>query len=293
MVQDKSLGSRVFDGINYTLLTVFSLITVLPFIYIVAGSITTSEELTRRGVVLFPTVFSWEAYRYIFSTGTLVHSLLFTVYLTILGTLMNLFFTSLMAYPLAKQTLFGRRAFMLMIVFTILFNGGLIPTFLVVKQFYMLDTIWALIIPGLISAFNLIILKNFFQQLPEGLEESAKIDGCSDVGIFFRIVLPLSTPALATFSLFYAVGHWNSYFQALIYMNDSSKWPIQVLLRQIVIMAQGGIGDAANIDPNFVLPPVQTIKMAVIVVATVPILIVYPFLQKHFAKGVLLGSVKG
>lgn len=293
MVQSRIWGERLIDGVNVVLLTLFSITTILPFIYILSASFTTSEELTRKGVVLFPTVFSLDAYQYIFSTETLFRSLSFTVYLTVFGTLMNLFFTCLMAYPLARSTLFGRKAIMMMIVFTMLFSGGMIPTFLVVKEFHMLDTIWALIIPGLISAFNLVILKNFFQQLPDGLEESAQIDGCSDIGILFRIILPLSMPAIATFSLFYAVGHWNSYFSALLYMNDSTKWPTQVLLRQIVIMAQGGIGDEATMDSNFVLPPVQTIKMAVIVVATVPILLVYPFLQKHFAKGVLLGSVKG
>lgn len=293
MVQSRKWGGRLFDGLNVLLLTLFSITTILPFIYILSASFTTSEELTRKGIVLFPTVFSLDAYLYIFSTETLFRSLSFTVYLTVLGTFMNLFFTCLMAYPLARPTLFGRKAIMMMVIFTMLFSGGMIPTFLVIKEFHMLDTIWALIIPGLISAFNLVIIKNFFQQLPDGLEESAKIDGCSDIGILFRIVLPLSMPAIATFSLFYAVGHWNSYFSALLYMNDSTKWPIQVLLRQIVIMAQGGIGDETTMDANFVLPPVQTIKMAVIVVATVPILLVYPFLQKHFAKGVLLGSVKG
>jgi putative aldouronate transport system permease protein len=181
---------------------------------------------------------------------------------------------------------------MLMVLFTMLFSGGMIPTFLVVKTLGLLNSYWALILPGAISAFNLIILKNFFQQLPEGLEESAKIDGCGDLGLLFRIVLPLSLPALATFAMFYSVGHWNTFFSAILYINDSTKWPIQVLLRQIVILSQGGIGDSAQFESNFV-PPSETIKMATIVVSTVPILLVYPFLQKHFAKGVLLGSIKG
>jgi putative aldouronate transport system permease protein len=198
-----------------------------------------------------------------------------------------------MAYPLSRVDLGGRRVIMLLVVFTILFSGGMIPTFLIVKSLGLLNNIWSLIIPGAISAFNLIILKNFFQQLPESLEESAKIDGCSDYGILFRIALPLSTAALATFALFYAVGHWNSFFNAILYINDYDKWPIQVWLRQIVIMSQGGIGDSTQFSDDFVAPPGEIVKMAVIVISTVPILLVYPFLQKHFAKGVLLGSVKG
>ncbi|MFB9274683.1 carbohydrate ABC transporter permease [Cohnella cellulosilytica] len=292
MRNDRTIGSRLFDGLNAGALLLIAAITIIPFIYIIAGSFTTPDELLRKGFVLFPTRFSMEAYRYIFSTDTLVRSLLVTVYITVVGTLINLFFTSLTAYALARKDVYGRRPIMLMIIFSMLFNGGIIPTYLVVKELGLLDSYSALFIPTAISAFNLIILKNFFQQLPEGLEEAAKIDGCNDFGILFRIVLPLSLPAMATFALFYSVGHWNTFFNAILYINDSAKWPIQILLRQVIIMSQGGIGDSAEFADN-VVPPAQTIKMAVIVVATVPILIVYPFLQKHFAKGVLLGSVKG
>jgi len=168
----------------------------------------------------------------------------------------------------------------------------MIPTYFVVKAFGMINSYWSLIIPTAISAFNLIVLKNFFQQIPEGLEESAKIDGCHDLGILFRIVLPLSMPAMATFGLFYAVSHWNTYFNAVMYINDSEKWPVQIVLRQIVLLSQDMIGDStAQAEPMEYLP--QTIRMASIVVATIPIVIVYPFLQKYFAKGVMLGSVKG
>jgi putative aldouronate transport system permease protein len=211
-----------------------------------------------------------------------------------MGTLINIVMTCLMAYPLARKDLDYRMPIQLMVIFTMLFSGGMIPTFLVVKQLGLIDSYWSLLLPGAISAFNLIIMRNFFQQLPDGLEESAKIDGCSDPGILFRIVIPLSLPAIATFSLFYAVGHWNTFFNAVLYINDSTKWPIQVLLRQIVIMSEGGgLGDSTALDASFVKPPEQSVKMAVIVISTLPILMVYPFLQKHFAKGVLLGSVKG
>jgi putative aldouronate transport system permease protein len=208
----------------------------------------------------------------------------------LLGTFINIVLTVLMAYGLARKDLKGRRWMMLMVVFSMLFSGGMIPTFLVVKMMGMLDSYWSLMIPGAINAFNLIVLKNFFQQLPEGLEESAKIDGCNDVGILFRIVLPLSLPAIATFVMFYAVGHWNSYFTAILYINDNEKWPLQVLVRQMVILAQGGMGESNQDSFNI---PAQSVNMAIIVVSTLPILLVYPFIQKHFAKGVLLGSVKG
>jgi putative aldouronate transport system permease protein len=293
MVQDKKISNLLFDYVNYILLLLFAIVTIIPFIYIVAGSFTSAQELASKGFVLFPTVFSLDAYKYIFSTETILHSLLVTIGITLAGTLVNLLFTILMAYPIARKDLLGRKYIMLMIIFSMLFSGGIIPSYLVVKTLGMLNSYWSLIIPGAINAFNLIILKNFFQQLPEGLEESAKIDGCNDLGILMRIVLPLSMPAIATFSLFYAVGHWNTFFNAILYINDSAKWPIQVMLRQIVILSQGGVGDSSQLGGDFVAPPPQTIKMAVIVVSTVPIMLVYPFLQKQFAKGVLLGSVKG
>ncbi len=293
-MQDKSWSNKLFHGFNTGILIVFSLLMFVPFLYIVMASFTSSDELMRKGFVLFPTEWSLDGYRYIFSTNTIVHSLFITIYITVLGTLLNLFFTVLTAYPLARKGLDGRSVFMFMILFTMLFSGGMIPTFLVVKATGLLDSTWSLMIPSLISAFNLIIMKNFFQQIPEELIESSTIDGCHEIGTLFRIVTPLSMPAIATFSLFYAVGHWNSFFNAILYINNSELWPIQVWLRQIVILAQGsGIGDSTQLDSEFAIPPVPVIKMTVIVISTVPILMVYPFLQRHFAKGVLLGSVKG
>lgn len=289
----QSLGSRIFDIVNVIVLIAIALITLIPFVFVLSGSLTASEELIRRGVVLIPTKLSLDGYRYIFSTKTIMWSLGVTVFITVAGTLINLFFTTLTAYPLARNEFIGRRPIMLLILFTMLFSGGMIPTFLVVKSLGLLDSYGSLLIPGAISAFNLIILRNFFQQLPDGLEEAAKIDGCNDFQILIRVVLPLSLPAMATFALFYAVGHWNTFFNAILYINDTTKWPIQVWLRQIVILSQGGIGDSQQMGSDYVAPPGEVIKMAVIVVSTVPILLVYPFLQKHFAKGVLLGSVKG
>lgn len=281
----RTRGEKAFDIFNHILLALVAIGTVLPFLYVIVSSFSATEAL-------LPTVFTLDGYRYIFSTNTFVRSLGVSIYVTVAGTLVNIVFTSLMAYPLAKQTLIGRSPLLLLVLFTMLFGGGMIPTYFVVKDVGLIDSLWSLIIPGTISAFNLIVLKNFFQQIPDGLEESAKIDGANDLKILVRIVIPLSLPAIATFSLFYAVGHWNAYFNAVLYLNDASKWPVQVLMRQIVILAQGNFGDSSDFDQETVIQP-QAIRMAVIVISTVPILLVYPFLQKHFTKGVLLGSVKG
>lgn len=261
-----------------------------PLVHVVAGSFTTSAELASSKFVLIPKVWSLEAYKFIFSTNTIFKAMGVSIGVTAVGTFLSLFITSLMAYALTRRDLDGRKVVNFMVVFTMLFHGGMIPTFLVVKELGLIDSYAALILPSAISAFNMIILRNFFQNIPEGLEESAKIDGCNDFGILFRIVLPLSLPALATIGLFYAVTYWNTYMNAILYLDDSSKWPIQVLLRQIVLAS--GMDHSSTLDTT-VPPPDQTIKMAVIVVATLPIVCVYPFIQKHFAKGAMLGSMKG
>ncbi|MFX3631618.1 MAG: carbohydrate ABC transporter permease [Candidatus Pristimantibacillus sp.] len=293
MLQDKSIGGRVFDAVNYTLLSIIAIVMILPFINVIAGSFTTVGELARKQFVLIPTIWSLDAYRFIFSTSTIFKSLGVSVGVTFFGTLFSMLLTAFMAYGLSKPHLMGRRTLMFIVVFTMLFSGGLIPSFLVVKEMGLIDSYASLVVPTAINAFNLIIMRNFFQNLPDGLEESAKIDGAGYWGIFTKIVLPLSMPAVATISLFYAVTYWNTYLPAILYLNDASKWPVQVILRQIVVLASGLAGDTTDLGDGFIMPPQQTIKMAVIVVATLPILVVYPFLQKHFAKGALIGSIKG
>ncbi|MFS0725553.1 carbohydrate ABC transporter permease [Paenibacillus sp. 1P07SE] len=288
-----TLGERVFDVANYLFLTVFACITVLPFIYIIAGSFTTEAELAARDFFIIPYEYSLSAYQYIFSSSTIFRSIGVSVFITVFGTITNLFFTLTMAYALSRKDLLGRNTIMNLVIFSMLFSGGMIPTYLVVKELGLIDSYAAVILPGAISAFNLIVIKNFFQNLPPGLEESARIDGCTELGVLWRIVLPLSKPIIATFGLFYAVGHWNNFFSALLYLNDHMKWPLQVVLREMVMLSQLAVGDLSSMDPNFVRPPDQAVKMAVIVVGTVPILMLYPFLQKHFAKGMLLGSIKG
>jgi putative aldouronate transport system permease protein len=292
MLYKKTLGSRLFDTANVIILTLCAMATLFPFLYILATSLSPLQQVLRGGLILWPEKFTWDAYTMIFSNTHFVGSIWITIVITVVGTFTNLLLTSFMAYPLAKKRLKGRRLLLFLVLFTMLFNGGLIPTYMIVKATGLLNSIWALILPNAISAFNLIIMKNFFQSIPEELEEAAKIDGCRNLGTLFRIVLPLSMPALATFTLFYAVGHWNQFFLAVMYITDSDLWPVQVVLRQMIM--EGNTQDfEQQLDTLQIQVLPATIKMAAIIVATVPILFVYPFLQKHFAKGVLLGSVKG
>lgn len=290
MIGDKTLGSRIFNITNATILTIIALLTVLPFIHVLGSSFATGAEIAEKRFLIFPTKFTLGAYKYIFSTDTVFKALGVSIFVTVVGTMWSMFISILTAYGLSRRDLAGKRYIMFFIVFTMLFNGGLIPTFIVVKETGLLDSLAALIIPVTINVFNMIILKTFFQNLPAGLEESAKIDGAGDFGILFRIVIPCSLPAIATISLFYAVTYWNTYMHAILYLSDAAKWPVQVLLRQIVVLATGMAYDSAEYTD--IPPPSQSVKMAVIVVATIPVLLVYPFLQKHFAKGALLGSIK-
>lgn len=290
-IKRRSVGDFIGDIIIYALLTIIAIVMVIPFIYVIAASFASEFEIQSRPLFLIPNEPTLDAYARIFNMsdmGTKVfRSLAISVLVTLIGTLINLFFTTTMAYGLSRSNLIGKKPLLNMVLFTMVFSGGMIPTFLVVKGLGMYDTYAALILPGAISAYNMLIVRNFFMELPRELEEAASIDGCSDIGIFIKIALPLSMPCLATFGLFYAVGHWNNYFGALLYLNDSNKFPFQLVLRNIVMQTQDNMT-----DPN-VLPPSDTLKMAVIVVGTVPILIVYPFLQKHFAAGVMVGAVKG
>ncbi|PRP50443.1 ABC transporter permease [Bacillus halotolerans] len=284
-------AGRVFDVCNILFLGGVGAITILPFLYIIAGSFATEAELAQRSFFIFPKTFTLDAYRYVFSTPTFIRSMGVSIFITVVGTAVQLFFTFTMAYPLAKRHVKGRNLLLNLVIFSMLFSGGMIPTYLVVKSLGLLDSYWALILPMAINPFNLIIIKNFFQQLPQELEESAKIDGCSEIGVFWRIALPLSKPVIATFALFYAVGIWNDFFHALLYINDSAKWPLQMVLRQVTILSDLTATNGDTMQNT--IPPEQGIKLAVIVIATIPILAVYPFLQKYFAKGMLIGSVKG
>lgn len=290
----KTKSDRIVDVFIYAGLGLFALFTLFPLYYVFVMSITPiSEVLKNGGFVIVPSGFTLDAYKAIWDSPTVPRALQITILITVLGTALNLAVTALLAYPLSKKSLPGRNIFLFLIVFTMLFSGGLIPLYLVVRGTGLLDTIWALIIPGMVSAFNMLIMKTFFENLPDEVEEAAKVDGCSDVAILIRIVLPLSTPIMATLGLFYGVTHWNEYFKGIMYLTDRSLYPIQVVLRAMIqtpnISSELQLQNPGQVHQ---LPP-ETIKMAVVVAALLPILAVYPFLQKYFMKGMLLGAIKG
>ncbi|MCZ8510875.1 carbohydrate ABC transporter permease [Paenibacillus filicis] len=288
----RTLGERITDVINTILLLLIAIAMFFPFVYIFSVSFSSIDDYLQSNFVLWPKHWVLDAYKYTLQNDRFIHSIFITIYITVIGTLCNLAFTSTMAYGLSKN-FYGQKIFMLMVLFSFLFGAGIIPTYLIVKATGLINSIWALIMPVLISPWNLIVFRQFFKSIPEELNESAYMDGANEFKIFSRIILPLSKPAMATFGLFYAVMLWNNYFTGILYLNDPTKWPIQVLLRQIVVVNDM---TAISATANQMLtnpPPAETIQMVSILLATVPILIIYPFLQKHFAKGVMLGSVKG
>ena len=293
MKRNDTMASKIFDGFNVIFLIAFAVVTTLPFVYIIAGSFASQAEITARGFFFIPREPRLEAYEYIFASRLLPRAMVVSVLMTVVGTFVSMLMTITFAYPLSKRYLPGRNVMLMLVIFTMLFSGGMIPTFLAVRALGLLNNFWALILPNAISVWNLIILKNFFQGIPADLEEAARIDGASDMQVFVKIVLPLSTAAIATFSLFYAVGYWNSFRPALLYLPSATEWwPLQLVLRNIVLLAGGFIADVV-VDPEFIQPPPDSIRNAVIVFATVPILLVYPFIQKHFTKGVMVGAIKG
>lgn len=288
--KNSSVAEKSFDVFNIIFLVFFALLCLIPFVNIIATSFATPAEITMSTFILWPKTFTLDAYRYILSTPTIFRSIGVSLFVTITGTFLSMVATSFMAYALSRKYLHGRRLVNFFIVFTMLFSGGMIPSFLVVNNLGLIDSLWSLILPSLVSAYNMIIMRNFFQGIPDSLEESAKMDGSSNMGVFFRIILPLSLPSIATISLFYAVNYWNTYQSAILYIHSPENWPVQVLLRQIVLVSSGMNADATIVD---VVPPAQSVKMAVIVIATLPMLIAYPFVQKYFVKGAMIGSVKG
>jgi putative aldouronate transport system permease protein len=295
MYNQKSISERLADIANIVMLGLLGLLMLFPFYYIFAVSFTSYEEYARSELILWPERWVTDAYTYILKSKEFIHSIGVTVYVTIVGSLVNLVLTATMAYAITRN-IWGQKVYLFLVLFTFIFSAGMIPTYLIVKATGLIDSYWALIIPGAINSFNLIVIRQFFLNIPSELNEAALIDGANDLQIFSRIVVPLSKPAFAAFGLFYAVGHWNTYFSAILYLNDPSKWTVQVILRQIVILndTTNSLASAARDAARAAhLPPGETIGMAAILLATLPILIVYPFLQKHFAKGVMLGSVKG
>lgn len=284
-------NERYFDVMIYGILIIWGLVIILPLLYVLMTSFAPEKEYLTRGFFLIPNDWTLNSYLYLLGNDDFVQSFLNAVVITAVGTTISISVTTLMAYGLSKKWLKGRTIMNFLVVFTMLFGGGMIPTYLVIKEVGLINTFWSLWLPGAVTPFYMIVMRSFFSSIPMELEESARVDGCGEWRTFFRIMLPLSKASIATFVLFYMVGFWNTYFSALIYMNDSSKWPLQVFLRQMLVLNQSMDSSATFMTQEIMYTPGA--KMAAIVVSALPMMVIYPFLQKHFNKGMLLGSVKG
>jgi putative aldouronate transport system permease protein len=285
-----SLGVRAVKGL---VLLVACAVVVLPFVGIVSTSLASQRQVTDAGgFVLFPDSANLAAYRAVFAGGVVTRALVISIGITVVGTAVSLLCTATLAYALSRPRSFGHKPILLMVLFTLLFTPGIIPSYLTVRQLGLLDSYWSLIIPTAVNAFNVIVMRSFFMGLPTEILESARIDGAGELTMLRRIVLPLSKAVLSVIGLFYAVGYWNAFFNALLYLNDNAKWPLQLVLRTYVVNnAELGVSQVGG--GGEALPPQQSLQMAILVISVVPILLVYPFLQRHFAKGVLTGAVKG
>lgn len=289
------IGRKQFS--IYTLLKVAVLLlvvffTLYPFIYMLAVSTSDNIHVMQNAITFYPKGFNLKAYGVVFQDKDIFRAYLNTLLYTFSGTVLSLSITCAGAYALSKKRLIFNRGFSIMIMITMFFSGGLIPTYLTVKMLGMYNSMWAIIVPGAVSTWNLLVMRAFFSQFPAELEESGKLDGMTDLGVFFRLVLPLSSAVLATIGLFYAVGIWNAFFGPMIYLSDNSKQPLQVVLRAIVLMGQQSSRAAVNVSGDYYVVD-ESLKYATIIVSVVPIIVVYPFVQKYFVKGVMIGSLKG
>ena len=285
----RTKGEVVFDTVNYIVLSLLGIITLYPIINVLAISLSSYTGYLQNPAMILPAEFNLDAYKTILSNPLIMSSYSNTITVALLGTVINVVLTVVTAYPLAKEKVRGSRALMFGIVFTMMFSGGIIPTFLVVRSLHLLDTLWASILPCAMTTTNFIIVKNFFENIPDSIEESAKMDGAGDFRILWTIVVPLSIPVLATVTLFYAVSNWNRLFDAVMYINSRSNWTLPILLKEIITENSDLLADPSVI--NQVMP--KTMQCATIVVTILPIMLVYPFLQRYFMKGIMLGAVKG
>jgi putative aldouronate transport system permease protein len=291
IVNGMELPSWPMRGFKGLVLLVFCAAVIVPFVAVISTSVAPNKQVNESGgLVLFPHSVDFGAYRSLFAGGVVTEALFVSIFVTVIGTLLSLTVSALLAYSLARPGFTAGRPILLVVLFSMLFSPGIIPTYLVVKGAGLLDSLWALIVPTMVSAFNVVVLRAFFANLPAEITESARIDGAGELKTFAYIVLPLSKAVLSVIGLFYAVSYWNAFFSALLYLNDSKLWPLQLVLRTYVIndtqLGSAELGAEA-------LPPQASIQMAILVVSIVPILVVYPFLQRHFATGVLTGAVKG
>ncbi|WP_020620904.1 carbohydrate ABC transporter permease [Paenibacillus daejeonensis] len=295
----ESRGDKLFLVIVYLILAAALVVVAYPLVYIISASISNPNVVASGEMWLLPKELTFEGYKRVFEDSAIWNGYLNTIIYTTVGTAVNLAVTLPAAYAMSRRDMVGRNLFMGLFMVTMFFSGGLVPTYLIVKNLGLVNTMWALILPAATSVWNLIVCRTFFQStMSKDLQEAAEIDGCSDFRLFFQIVLPLSTALIAVMALFFGVGHWNNYFSALIYLNDQSKYPLQLVLRQILVLqqmsAQSGVINADTATSlNNKAEVAALVKYAVIIVSTLPVIVLYPFLQRYFVQGVMIGSVKG
>lgn len=285
----KSRGEKIFDVINYLVLILAMIVTLTPFLHVLAKSISRESAVMAGDVTLWPIGFTLKTYRVVLGGRAFWQAFWVSVYVAVAGTLLHVLITGMAAYALSRDYLVGKRLLTFLFTFTMLFSGGLIPTYLIMRSLGLVGSLWALILPGTVGAFNMIILRNYFAGIPNDIEESAKLDGASNLTVFFRIMFPLAMPAIATVALFTAVGLWNNYFSAMIYINQKSLYPLSLHLRSVIVDTDA---DLVNLNPELANLNPESVRSATVIAATVPILIVYPFLQRYFIKGITLGAVK-
>ncbi len=294
MSKKRTVGDWIFDTVNYMLLLFLVVITLYPLWHVLVTSFASPEAITKYGsMLIWPQGFNLKSYQYVFSNPMIGIGYQNTILLVAVGTSLSMLMTCLGAYALYCKWLMGRKLFMLLVTIPMFFGGGLIPSYLLVRQLGLYNSFWALILPGVLSSWNMIMMRTFFQGIPDSLPESARIDGANDIHILFRIMIPVSIPIMAVMILFYAVGYWNAWFGASIYLKDRNKFPLQLVMRGILIS-----GSQRDFDTGYISGANKTqifkgLKYATVIVSTVPILCVYPFLQKYFVKGIMVGSLKG
>lgn len=293
MIKESS-SDRLLKAIIYVLLTIFAIYCVIPFVTVISSSLSAESAILRDGYSIWPREFTLAAYNLIFKDDTIYRAYGVTIFVTMVGTALAMLVTCALAYPLSIRALKFKNGINFYVYFTMLFHGGLVANYLLISKYLgMRDSIWVLIIPALISPWNMFLMRNFFKSVDESLAESAKIDGANDIYIFYKIVLPISMPALATVGLFYAMSFWNKWFEAMLYISDENKFPLQYLVMRIMNNADFANQLSAKISlPNYVVPTLST-RLATTVVTIGPIIFLYPFLQKYFVKGLMVGAVKG
>ncbi len=290
MIENKTMGDKIFGAVIYGIMGILSFLCLYPMLHVIFASVSDPMQLMRHsGVLLHPLGFSAEGYKVVFQNPNIPASYLNTILYVTTGVSINIILTTMGAYALSRKGYMFKRSITFLIIFTMYFSGGMIPNFLLVKQLGLYNSIWALVLPGAISVWNMIVMKTSFQAIPLSLEESARIDGANDFVILWKIFLPVSKATIAVMLLFYAVGHWNSWFNAMIYLRDRSKYPLQLIMREILISNSSSGNVIEDADTLFLQ---EVIKYATIVISTVPILCIYPFVQKYFMTGVMMGSLK-